>query len=143
MSTLVTDDGGIEMARRRTPRTGLDPVAVEFGKRLVKAIADKGWTQADFAREATKRFGKDLRRDNISLYARGLQLPGPARLSAICRTLGVKESDLLIPGAASDPESPPFAVRPLEGDKVWLQINQETDFDTSLAIAALLKKEKK
>lgn len=141
MSTLDTDSGAT-MARRRTPRAGLDPVAVEFGTRLLKAIADKGWTQAQFAREATKRFGKDLRRDNISLYTRGIQLPGPARLSAICRTLGVKESDLLIPGASANPESPPFAVRPLKGNKVWLQINQETDFETSLEIAAMLKRGK-
>lgn len=139
MSTLDTDSGAIKMARRRTPRDGLDPVAVEFGNRLVKAIADKGWTQAQFVREAARKFGKVLRRDNVSLYTRGIQLPGPARMSIICRTLGLKEADLLIPGATSSPDAPPFAVRPLKGKKVWLQINQETDFETALEIAAMLK----
>lgn len=143
MSTLGTDSGATTMPRRRTIRAGLDPVAVEFGKRLTKAIADKGWTQAIFAREATKRLGKTLRRDNVSLYTRGIQLPGPVRLSAICRTLGVKESDLLIPGAAHNPDTPPFAVRPLDGNKAWLQINQEVDFDLALEIAAMIKRGKK
>lgn len=140
MSTLVTDSGATTMARRRVTRTGLDPVAVELGNRLHKAIADKGWTQAQFAREATKKFGKNIRRDNVSLYVRGIQLPGPARLSAMCRALGLKEADLLIPGSTSKSDAPPFAVRPLEGNKVWLQINQETDTDLALEIAAMLKR---
>jgi transcriptional regulator with XRE-family HTH domain len=73
-----------------------DANRVEFGKRLAKLVADKHWTDAQFAREASKHYrgAHDFRRCDISLYMRGIQFPKPARLKAICETLGVAESAL-------------------------------------------------
>ena len=54
-----------------------DADRVEFGNRLAKLVADNHWTEAEFAREASKRFrGRhDFRRCDISLYMRGIQYP--------------------------------------------------------------------
>lgn len=70
-----------------------DADRVEFGNRLAKLVADKHWTPAQFAREASKHFRGpyDFRRCDIGLYMRGIQFPKPARLKAICETLGVDE----------------------------------------------------
>jgi transcriptional regulator with XRE-family HTH domain len=71
---------------------------VEFGNRLAKLVADNHWTEAEFAREASKRFRvrgrQDFRRCDIALYMRGIQYPKPLRLKAICETLGVEEKAL-------------------------------------------------
>jgi hypothetical protein len=77
----------------------------------------------------------------MSLYMRGIQMPGPARMAAICRTLGLKEEDLVVEGSAANAETPPFAMRPLEGGKVWLQVNQSVPYEIALEIAALVRKQ--
>ena len=73
-----------------------DADKVVFGNRLAKLVADKNWTEAEFARKASKRFRgtQDFRRCEISLYMRGIQFPDPSRLKAICDTLGVEEKAL-------------------------------------------------
>ncbi|WP_347263530.1 hypothetical protein [Nitrobacter sp.] len=73
-----------------------DADKVEFGNRLAKLVADKHWTDVEFAREASKRFRgpHDFRRCDISLYMRGIRFPDPSRLKAICETLGVEEKAL-------------------------------------------------
>ncbi len=73
-----------------------DADRVEFGNRLAKLVADKHWTEAEFAREASKQFrGRhDFRRCDVSLYMRGIQYPKPLRLKAICETLGVEAKAL-------------------------------------------------
>ena len=68
---------------------------VKFGNRLAKPIADNRWTDVEFAREASRHFrGLDFRPCDISLYMRGIQIPNPPRLKAICEALGVEEKAL-------------------------------------------------
>lgn len=140
---LNDTDTGATMARRRatTTRGPFDPVSVEFGKRLQHFAAEKGFNQADLAREGSKHLpkGSDLRRDNISLYVRGIQMPGPVRLRALCKALGVTEADL-VPNAMSNENAPPFAMKPLEAGNVWLQVNQAVSMDLALEVAAMLRK---
>jgi transcriptional regulator with XRE-family HTH domain len=144
MSTVT--DIGANMARRRkatASRGPYDAVAIEFGKRLQHFTADKGWNQADLAREASKHLAgsKQFRRDNISLYTRGIQMPGPARLRALCKALGVHESDLVPEAVSSTAESPPLALKPMDGTaNVWLQVNQAVSMEMALEIAAILRK---
>jgi transcriptional regulator with XRE-family HTH domain len=73
-----------------------DADKVGFGNCLAKLVADKHWTEAEFARKASKLFRgtQDFRRCEISLYMRGIQFPDPSRLKAICDTLGVEEKAL-------------------------------------------------
>jgi transcriptional regulator with XRE-family HTH domain len=69
-----------------------DADKIGFGNRLAKLVADKHWTEAEFARKASKLFRgtQDFRRCEISLYMRGIQFPDSSRLKAICDTLGVE-----------------------------------------------------
>ena len=58
-------------------------VKAEFAKRLYTKIADKGWTQSEFARNC------DLARDAISTYVRGRSIPSPQALEKMAGVLGV------------------------------------------------------
>lgn len=141
---LSDTDAGAPMARKRkvAGKTSgpFDPISIKFGERLQHYAAEKGWNQADLAREASKHLpkGKVFRRDNISLYTRGIQMPGDARLYALAKALGVQPTDL-VPEAISQ-DTPPLAMKPLEGNNVWLQINQAVTMEMAMDIAAILRK---
>jgi transcriptional regulator with XRE-family HTH domain len=130
------------MAKRRmTGATGIDAIAREFSKRLQHYTAEKGWNQTDLAREASKHLGKgkSIRRDNISLYMRGIQIPGPPRLRALAKALGKTDEDLLPSGMVLNDKSPPLAMKPLDDGNVWLQINQAVPSEIAMDIIALLR----
>jgi transcriptional regulator with XRE-family HTH domain len=113
----------------------------EFAKRLQHLMTEKGWNQSDMARAAAKFMpDKKFNRDNISLYVRGSQLPGPVRLKALCRALGVEQDALMPAGAVAtvDENSPPLALRPLGNGNDWLQVNQAVPHDVAMQIMVLL-----
>ncbi len=119
-----------------------DVVKIEFAKRLQRAMIRKGWNQSELARRAQPHMkGKRLERDNISTYIRGNALPDPARLNALCQSLGIAPEDLLpsrgIPSAAD--KAPSFDVRDLQDGNVWLRVNQAVPWDVALKIMVLLK----
>lgn len=130
---------GATMSRPISASGPYTPTAVEFGRRLQHYTAEKGWTQADLVRAASKFLdkGKVFRRDSVSLYMRGAQMPGPPRMKALCKALGVKQEDLVPPGGS---DNPPLGMKPLDGGNVWLQINQAVSMETALEIAAILRK---
>lgn len=74
---------------------GSDLARVEFGKRLQRAMMDKGFSQSELARVASLQLGKHFGRDSVSQYIRGETLPNPERLAALARALGVSDEDLL------------------------------------------------
>lgn len=125
----------------------VDAVKVEFARRLQHAMNRKGWDQAELARRAGASAGRDsklkLGRDSVSKYTRGLNLPGPAALSAIAKALGVKPEDLLpTRGVASAGDAnPPLDIRVIEGGMVWLKVNQSVPYDIAMQIMKLLKTE--
>lgn len=137
---MFTDTGG-DMGRRRSSGRGpYDTQTVEFGRRLQHYAAEKGWNQADLAREASKHLpGKKFRRDNISLYTRGIQRPGPARLKALAKALGVSTSDLL-PDDLPDANAPPLGIKALSDGNVMLHINQSVPEKLALEIVAMLSR---
>ncbi|MBO4228001.1 helix-turn-helix domain-containing protein [Bradyrhizobium neotropicale] len=151
MST-IPDTKDTDMVRRRyinPPPSADDATAAasittakrEFAKRLQHLMTEKGWNQSDMARAAAKFMpDKKFNRDNVSLYVRAQQLPGPVRLRAMCRALGVEESALIPPGAVAtvDEGAPPLALRPIDASTVWLQINQAVPQDVAMKIIALL-----
>ena len=128
------------MAKPRTPNETFNPLTVEFGRRLQHFIAERGWTQAEFSRVASRYLpkGKQLRRDNISLYCRGAQMPNEMRIIAMLKALKI-ERDQLVPEPAAE-NAPPFAMKPMEGENVWLQVNQVVSLPMALEIAAMLRK---
>lgn len=145
----LPDTEEADMARRRfinpPPLGGGDDNIIslkrEFAKRLQHMMTEKGWNQSDMARAAAKFMpDKKFNRDNISLYVRGSQLPGPVRLKALCKALGVDQDKLLPAGAVAtvDEGSPPLALRPLGNGNDWLQVNQAVPHDVAMQIMVLL-----
>ena len=149
----MTDIGGPVMPRKRgtrhyvnRPPSGLaagaptEAALIEFGNKLAKLMQDKGMSQSDLARAASKFMpNKKFNRDNISQYVRGNSFPYPVRLNAICKALGVNPEDLKPAGlpTASD-KAPPLDFRSLGDGKVFLRVNQAVELDVALKVVALL-----
>lgn len=123
----------------------IDMAKAEFGRRLQHFLTEKGWSQSDLARAATKHMPakKPFRRDNVSNYIRGLQVPTPVRMNAMCMALGVSQFDLVPTGAVRsvDSNAPPLEMRPVDGGNVFLRINQIMSQDMALKILALISKD--
>lgn len=126
------------MPRRKRP-TG------QLGIRLNAAMAEKGWNQSDLARYASKFLpsGDVMGRDSISGYVLGKSVPGPARLLALSKALGVPQDQLAPPGVLPDPEGvvPSFEAKTLGGGRTWLRVNQSVSTATALKIMSLLSTE--
>lgn len=126
------------MPRRKRP-TG------QLGVRLNALLAERGWNQSDLARHASKFLppGDELGRDSISGYVLGKSVPGPARMLALSKALGVDQSYLAPPGTLPDPEGviPAFEAKTLGGGRTWLRVNQAVSTATALKIMALLSTE--
>jgi transcriptional regulator with XRE-family HTH domain len=107
----------------------------EFAKRLQDALIEKGWRQSDLAR------AMGVGRDNISKYINARVLPLPPALESMAKALGKEPQDLLRTRArrAVDDENAAFHVRELEDGRVWLRVNQASDWPTAIKIAALLE----
>jgi len=154
MSPHAEQDGA--MAKRRmfhnSPPSDMpagapkEAVRAEFGRRIQVRLTERGWSQSDLAREASKHMPgkKNLSRDNVSNYVRGVQIPGPLRMRAICAALGVDQTMLLPPQAIQsvDDKAPPLQATTLSDGRMFLQINQVTTLDVAMKIMALLGTEK-
>ena len=130
----------------RESAMGIPPEAIrkEFAKRLQAALNDKGWNQAELARRVAKLLpDRRIGRDNISKYVRGIVLPLPFMLAAICKVLEMESRDLLPARMtrASTEEQSPVRVRDLDGDRAWvdIRISREMPWSTVLKLLALLK----
>ena len=110
----------------------------EFAKRLRQALVDRNWNQSDLARAASQ-YGTTIGRDSISVYCRGRSLPGPVALNQLAQALGVNADDLL-PGSNEVPGAiPTFEVQEVEGNSVWLRLNQRTTWPKAMKIMEILK----
>lgn len=120
-----------------------DAVKVEFARRLHAAMLAKGWRQSDLAREASKHLPKDrvFGRDSVSLYIRGMSLPGPLNLEVLSKALGTRPGDLLptrgMPPAGQAP--PSLDVREMADGNVWLTVNQVMPWPTAIKVMEILK----
>lgn len=127
-------------------------VLKEFGKRLQRLMAERGWNQSDLARHSAKHMpDKKFGRDNISGYICGENLPGPAHLNAMAKALGLPYDELLPTRGVPDIDSrvdartkkaaadAPLDVRDLGEGKAWLRVNQEVPWDVAIEIMKLVK----
>ncbi len=120
-----------------------DVVHVDFASRLQKLITEKGWNQSELARRASDHMpeGQKMGRDNVSGYIRGTTLPGPIKLAAIAKALGVQPEDILpqrgVPNAGSK-TLPALDMRDLGDGNVWMRVNQAVTRAIGLKIMNLL-----
>ncbi len=144
----ATDGGARRQFHNAAPKglsvmPTISEVRREFGRRIQRIITEKGWNQSELSKQATKFMpGKrPLTRDNVSKYVRGQQIPGPVRMRALCKALGVEPEDLVPIGAVQsvDDDAPPLRVDTLADGRVFLRLNQVTDMDIAMKIMALLQ----
>jgi transcriptional regulator with XRE-family HTH domain len=109
----------------------------EFARRLYKLMLDRGWRQADLARQA------DLPRNAISVYMRGASLPTPNNLEKLAQAFDMKPETLLpnYTESAIERDNPEMEMRVSPGDssKAWLRINRLVHTSTAVKILALLE----
>lgn len=111
-----------------------------FGRRLERARVEKGWSQAELARRATKIGGLAIGKYSISRYEAGAQFPEPQRVETLARALGVKTEDLLPDFQRESPEPVRGMDAQVSADtgKVWLRLNQAVTLDKAQKIMQIL-----
>lgn len=118
-----------------------DAVKKEFAKRLQQAMTEKGWTQSELARQAALHTpDQKFNRDNVSLYVRGVSLPGPVFLNALSKALGRKPQDLL-PSASVpsvDTRIPPMEVKDVGDGQAWVRVNQALPWAKAVQIMQIV-----
>lgn len=123
-----------------------DAAVVEFANRLQRAMVDKGWNQSELARQAGIQLGREIGRDSVSQYVRGVSFPNPERLGAIARALGKEVSDLMptrgVRSAASINEVA-FSVSDNGDGTSWVRVNQAVDSRVALKIWSLLQEDER
>ena len=107
----------------------------EFAKRLYNKIAERGWTQSEFARNC------DLARDAISTYVRGRSMPSPNALGKMASVLGCRPEELL-PNyyeSAHTAQEPAFELRdvPNDNDYMWIKLNMRLPKKVAMQIFIL------
>ena len=110
----------------------------QFGQRLYTLMLQKGWTQAELARQA------DILRDSVSNYIRGNNFPEPVNLEKLAKALGVSSDELLpnITEAAIEMEqSPSLEVKsvPERPDEMLIRVNRIVKIGTVGKIIELLE----
>jgi transcriptional regulator with XRE-family HTH domain len=132
----------VDPARRLSADAPPDVLKAEFGRRLQRALADKGWNQSEFARRAMAHAveGVVVDRDKISKYVNGKHLPAPPVVDALAKTLGIDPADLLPRGVQSaGRRNPPFeATQTDEDGLVWLRVNQAVTWGAAVKIKDIL-----
>ena len=121
------DESGIKFIRKQ-----------EFGRRLQSLLAQRGWTQAEFARKV------GIGRDSISTYIRGKTIPNVTTLEKMAKILQLNSRSELYPnyeaeGIVQD-EMPEASIKTVRGkpNMMWVSVNQEMPAEKALRIMQLL-----
>ena len=152
-SSRVELKGDINVPRRSSDKTRdqlqlqrLGPVELtarrKFSKRLRLKLAERGWNGSELARQAGKymsdgKFGRDM----VSKYLRGIAVPYPSSLQALCRALHCKPEDLMPLGVSGNTEAamPEIDMQAAADGTAWLRINKRVPFNIAVDVMALLK----
>ena len=76
----------------------------EFAKNLWRAMNEKGWNQATLMQRADRY--TSVSRQDINKYCSGVSVPGPTKLAAIGKALGIDGRELLPAHQAANNLSP-------------------------------------
>lgn len=121
-------------------RDGDQVVRDQFSRRLYKAIVEKGWTQAELARQV------NFNRAAISSYITARSLPTPSNLTKLAKVLDMAPEELLPPvgEVMADPTAPVDACSFKEvGDgQVRLQVNKIVSMEAALEVIGLVNRDR-
>lgn len=114
---------------------------LEFGRRLMQLMLDKGWNQSDLARAA------GLGRDAISTYVRGRSFPEPRSLRSLADALGTNTETLLpnsVVMAIDADTAPMLEIKQAAGhpDRVFIRVNRMVTLEQAAAIFNIIKEVK-
>jgi transcriptional regulator with XRE-family HTH domain len=123
-------------------RLGPAEIAVRraFSKNLQLKLAERGWNGSELARQAGKhmadgKFGRDM----VSKYLRGIAMPYPSSLTAMCRALRCKPEDLIPPEVYHTATTAPDVQIEDAGDgTTWLKVNKRVPAQLAAKVYALL-----
>lgn len=120
---------------------------VAFAHRLKRLLAERQWSAAELAREASK-FVPETHRKNgkpyvigrhlISAYCRGENEPSWTHLGYIAKALGVEPESLLPPTHRPLPVQTAQAITSLDG-RTRLIIDAEVDTAVAMEVMSLLR----
>lgn len=120
-----------------------EAIKKEFAKRLQAAMTKAGLNQSELARAAARFMpkGRNLGRDAVSHYIRGLHLPGPVALNALAQALKTAHDELLPQRIARsvDTVAPEVDLRDAGNGMAWVRINQALPWEQALEILRILK----
>lgn len=120
----------------------------EFASRLEARRIEFGWNQSELARRASgwlskpangQKQGQRVGRDQISNYSRGITLPRPEVLHALCMALKCEPKDLMPVGGTSCASPPAFRMTQLDSGRVQLSLNCIVSLETATKIIAVLR----
>lgn len=110
----------------------------QFGERLFNLAVDRGWSQAELARQS------GLTRNSISNYMRGNYLPDAASLKALATAFKMKPEDLLPNVVETEYKlrsDPPLQITTgADPSTSWVKINRLVKTSELPALLALLEK---
>lgn len=109
----------------------------EFAKRLLNAMSGHGWNGSEVARRASKYH--EVTRDNVSNYLNGKQLPGPAKLNALAKALGMEIAELLPHRRPESSLPAPTQMRDLGNGRAHLNIDRVVPFKLALEILRMIE----
>lgn len=112
----------------------------EFGRRLYSLMLQKGWTQAELARQS------GILADSVSNYVRGNIMPSPKNLLALAKVFGMRPGELLpnyTESAIEADKEPPIDLKVSSADptKAWLRISRVVKFDTAARIIQMIRED--
>lgn len=126
-------------------RANKDRIRRDFSKRLQEAMIRKGFNQTETARRASGHLpkGKKMGRDVLSNYIRGVALPTPVNLNALCKALGTEPADLLPDRGHSTiaNTNPIMDIRQTDDGLAFVRINQAMPMTKAFKILAILNEE--
>lgn len=144
--SMATEPGDRQLERKQ-----------EFGRRLQAIMVELGWNQSELARRAGEhlpepRKGQKQRhgfpRDLISHYVRGVRLPRPEGLGALCKALSagarraIAPADIMPPpGWTPRTANGAVSMRVVEPGRVAMQFSRVLSMKTATRIVEMLKAE--
>jgi transcriptional regulator with XRE-family HTH domain len=123
----------------------VESVMLRFGNSLIAAMNAKGLSGSEMARrmEAIRPphpGERDIGRDLISHWRRGVHLPSTHFIGLICKVLDIQASDLLPEGLMIGEDSPlPLVMETLPGDRIRMTVNMRVPRTIALQASRFLQ----
>jgi transcriptional regulator with XRE-family HTH domain len=119
-------------------------IRIAFGANLQRIMAEKGWTQTEFARRANLHLTptKQIQKAAMNRYVHGKVLPNGIFLGAIAKAAGLEPEDLLPTGRHTNmlESSEEFTVSDQGEGEAWLSIRKSVSWQVAAQVIDIIRK---